>query len=783
MNKKFIVWFSEVDKGDVGLVGGKGANMGEMVSARLPVPPGFIVTAQAYFHFLKANQLVPKIKQYLARCDFDDPDSLNRTSKVIKRDILRAAIPKEISQEIVKYYFELARSKPGTRFLERIKSSLSQPLVAVRSSATAEDLPEASFAGQQETFLNINGEANVVDSVRQCWASLFEPRAIFYRHDQKFSHLKVGIAVLIQRMIQSDTSGVIFTIDPVTNDKKSLVIEAIYGLGELIVQGKVTPDFYRVRKHDLEIIEKQMGKQALFLQKDSQGKTREMRVKSNLQERQKISGKEIIALAALGKKIERHYYFPQDIEWGIEKGKVYILQTRPITTIKTKEHKSIKTKKKEELKKLPILVTGDAASPGIGTGPAVVIKSAKEIRKVKKGQILVAPQTNPDFVPAMKKVVGIVTEKGGRTSHAAIVSRELGIACVVGAEEAMKLVKNGLVISINGGTGEVFKGGILKSEAKKLAVEMKEKRELKFAKTRLPLLKTATRVYVNLAEPERADEVAKLNVDGVGLLRAEFMIAQVGYHPKKLIADRKQKLFVDQLSSNLAVFCENFKPRPVVYRATDFKTTEYRNLIGGKAFEPEEENPMLGFRGAFRYRSQPEVFELELKAIKKVRNKMGLKNLWLMLPFVRTVPELKEVKKIIASAGLFRSPSFKLWMMVEVPSNVILLEKFIEAGIDGVSIGSNDLTQLLLGVDRDNSEVAPLFNEQDEAVLWALEKVIKTCHKYRVTSSICGQAPSDYPDLVEDLVKWGITSLSISPDAVDRTREIIYEAEKRLARK
>ena len=777
-NKKFIVWFSEVDKGDVGLVGGKGANMGEMVKAELPVPGGFIVTAPAYFHFLKENRLTPKIKQYLAHCDFNDPLSLNRTSKVIKRDILHARIPKEISQQIIKYYFELAKLKPGTRFLERLKSSFNQPLVAARSSATAEDLPEASFAGQQETFLNIKGEANVVNAVRKCWASLFEARAIFYRQEQKFDHLKVGIAVLVQKMIQSDTSGVMFTIDPVSNDKKSMVVEAVYGLGEFIVQGKVTPDFYKLRKYDLEILEKQIGKQEILLTRDSKGKTREMRVEKKHQERQKISNQEIASLARLGKKIERHYYFPQDIEWGIEKKKVYILQTRPITTIKVQSSKSKIQKEKEETQKLLLMLKGDGASPGIATGPAVLIKSAKEINKVKKGQVLVALQTNPDFVPAMKKAVGIITEKGGRTSHAAIVSRELGIPCVVGAEKATKIIKKGLVVTLNGSTGEIYKGGIQKRPKS----PPKEKKEFLGYQSRIRSLKTATKVYVNLAQPERADEVAKMNVNGVGLLRAEFMIAQIGYHPKKLIHDRKQKLFVDKLSSNLSIFCEHFNPKPVIYRATDFKTTEYRNLIGGKAFEPQEENPMLGFRGAFRYLVQPEVFKLELEAIKKVRNKMGFKNLWLMVPFVRTVQELKEIKKTIASQGLIRSPSFKLWLMVEIPSNVILLDKFIKVGIDGVSIGTNDLTQLILGVDRDNSEVASLFNEQDEAVLWALEKIIKTCHKYKITSSICGQAASDYPDLIEKLIKWGVTSVSVSPDAIDRTREIIYEMERKLVK-
>jgi len=389
--------------------------------------------------------------------------------------------------------------------------------------------------------------------------------------------------------------------------------------------------------------------------------------------------------------------------------------------------------------------------------------------------------TNPDFVPAMRKTAAIITDKGGRTAHAAIVSRELGIPCVVGTKEATKILKNGEVVTVNGTTGEVFRGGRLGIENLKLEIKNKNIPQLPITNYQLPI-KTATKVYVNLAEPERAKEIAKLPVDGVGLLRAEFMIAQIGIHPKKIIKDRKQKMFVDKLSSNLSIFCEHFNPRPVVYRTTDFKTSEYRNLKGGEDFEPKEENPLIGYRGAYRYLADPDVFELELEAIKVVRNKNGFKNLWLMIPFVRTPKELQEIKKIIAGAGLLRSPSFKIWLMVEIPSNVILLEKFIEVGIDGVSIGSNDLTMLILGVDRDNAEIASSFNEQNPAVLWALEKIIKTCQKYGITSSICGQAPSDYPDLVEKLVRWGITSVSVNPDAIERTREIIYETEKKLVK-
>jgi pyruvate,water dikinase len=425
---------------------------------------------------------------------------------------------------------------------------------------------------------------------------------------------------------------------------------------------------------------------------------------------------------------------------------------------------------------MQLILKGDPASPGIASGSVKVVYSAAEIDRVYEGDVLVTVQTNPDFVPAMKRAVAIVTERGGRTSHAAIVSRELGIPAVVGTASATTKLKTGQMITVNGGKGEVYQGAL--TETQKMQIRM----AVKTASTHTHL-KTATKIYVNMASPTRVQEVGKMNFDGIGLLRAEFMIADIGVHPKKLIKDHKEKLFISKLGADLLKFCQAFNPRPVVYRATDFKTNEYRNLIGGREFEPEESNPMLGFRGAYRYMSDPKVFELELETIKMIRNKYGFKNLWLMLPFVRTVKELVEVKKIIGVSGLLRSPSFKLWMMVEIPSNVILIDQFCQAGIDGVSIGSNDLTMLILGTDRDNTEVAPEFDERNEAVTWAIEKIVITCHKYNVTSSICGQAPSDYPELVEKLVAWGITSMSVNPDALDHVKETVYQAERKLVKK
>ena len=754
-----IVDFKQVSKTDVGLVGGKGANLGEMVQAGFPVPPGFIVTSAAYFKVIELNNLKPKIKSALHSLDIHDIRSLNHASQQIKSLISRAKIPDQLALDIIKRYLKLG-------------SGYNQTLVAVRSSATAEDLPDASFAGQQETYLNVKGEANLIQNIRACWASLFEPRAIFYRQEKKFDHFKVGIAVPVQQMIQSYVSGIMFTVNPVTNNKNQIVIEAIWGLGEKIVQGVYTPDHYLIQKLSWKILQKQTNQQTkqLVWSKD---KNRELKLPKNKQHQTKLTDEQMIYLAGLGHKIQEHYFFPQDIEWALTDNRFYIVQSRPITTLNIQEVKAAPV----STNKLTLLLKGEPASPGIISGYTRILKSAQEINRLSSGEILVTDMTTPDFVPAMKKAGAIVTNKGGQTSHAAIVSRELGIPCIVGTATATKVLKTRTVVTVNGQTGEVFLGGAL-LKPKKISVEKITKIPAKDLKP--DTLITATKLYVNLGEPDLAESIAQKNIDGLGLLRAEFMIAQIGIHPKKLIADRKETQFTTALTENLAKFAKAFYPRPVIYRATDFKTNEYSNLIGGKAYEPQEPNPMLGFRGAFRYLTDEKVFSLELYALKNVRDKLGFKNLWLMIPFVRTVKELQSVKKIVSSYGLVRSASFKLWMMVEIPANVVLLKEFINVGIDGVSIGSNDLTMLTLGVDRDNSEVASEYDELNPAVLALIETTIKVCRKNKITCSICGQAPSLHPDLTEKLVRWGITSISVTPDMIDQTRNIIYQAEKHL---
>lgn len=752
MAKKLLVWLQEVDKEDIALVGGKGANLGEMVRAGFPVPPGFIVTATAFREFLQENNLDIKMQHLLGLIEYDKQKSLEKVSLQIENLIRKG----KLSQELVAAVFQAYTTLGG---------KLSQVRVAIRSSATAEDLPGASFAGQQETYLNVKGEANVLLRIKDCWASLFHPRALFYRHENHIDNKHIAIAVPVQKMVESDASGVLFSINPVNNDREKIVIEAIYGLGELIVQGKITPDHYEVDKKTLEITKKEVvAQKRMLVQKGVENK--EIAVPKEKSAKQKITNEQIITLAQLAKKLEHHYYFPQDSEWAIEHDTIYLVQTRPVTTLKpTQPSSTLQSKENVHLK---ALLTGDAASPGIATGPAKILQSAKEIDRVRDGDVLIAQQTNPDYVSAMKKAVAIVAVKGGRTSHAAIVARELGIPAVVGAIGITDIVKDGEIVTVNGMTGQIFKGGTVGVE------------EVATAQAK-PIL-TATKVYVNVSEPDIAQKIATRQADGIGLFRAEFMMADIGVHPKKLIHDGRGDAFVAKLAEGIAKTAGAFAPRPVVYRASDFKTNEYRQLTGGKEYEPVEPNPMLGYRGAFRYTHDPEVFQLELEALKHVRNKLGLKNVWLMLPFVRTVKELREVKSLIAANGLYRSPSFQIWMMVEIPSNIILLDDFIEQGIDGVSIGSNDLTMLMLGTDRDNSLVATEFNEQDNALLWAYEHVIKTSHKHHISVSLCGQAASVYPKLLKHLVNLGITSVSVAPDVLETTRAMIQVFEKERVR-
>lgn len=756
-----LLWFKDISREDGGQVGGKGANLGEMFNHGFPVPDGFVVTAQAYFSFLEENKISDDIKKHLDTLDVNDSQKLQLAAEKIQAIIKKAKMSRELEREILLAYYKLGKNVP----------------VAVRSSATAEDLPEASFAGQQATFLNIRGDKDLIKHVRAAWASLFEARAIFYRVTNKFDHMKVGIAVPVQKMVQSDVSGVMFSINPVTNDAQTVVVEAVWGLGENIVQGVVTPDHYEVEKGNWDVLRVQVAPQKIEMIRKPTG-TKNYPVPKSRQNKQKLSESHIVALAKLATKLQQHYVHPQDSEWALEDGKLYLVQTRPITTLKAVEKSgATNTKLAAALEHLKHLLDGEPASPGIYSGKVRHIATPREIHLLKPGEIMVTDMTTPDFVPAMKKAGGLITNRGGQTSHAAIVSRELGLPCVVGTENATNVLKNGQTVTLNGATGQVYEGSLSDD-----MIEAASKLKKQNGEAEHPFQPTATKIYVNLAEPELAADVARRHVDGLGLLRAEFMIAQLGYHPRKLIQDGKGKVFVRHLVQGITEFCEAFGPdRPVVYRATDFKTNEYRNLVGGEKFEPEEENPLLGYRGAFRYITDRRVFELELEAIKKVRETH--KNLWMMIPFVRSVHEFQEVRRILYQEGLRRSSTFKLWMMAEIPENVIMIDSYIEAGLDGVSIGTNDLTMMMLGTDRDNSHVASAYDERHPAVQWALERLVRKCKEKGVTISVCGQGPSTYHELAENLVKWGVTSLSVTPDVIELTREIVAETEKKVLRK
>ncbi|HLC38853.1 MAG TPA: phosphoenolpyruvate synthase [Patescibacteria group bacterium] len=738
---KNILAFSEISKNDIPKVGGKGANLGELKKAGVAVPNGFCVTSGAYFNFIRKNGIDKLIRELLSKIDYESTTQLGVASRRIKKSIMSSKIDPDLVKEIIKFYHQL-----------------NADFVAVRSSATAEDLPTASFAGQQITFLNINGEKELALAVQKCWSSLFEPRAIYYRGMNKFDHLKVGLSAVVQKMIQSDASGVMFTLDPATNDRAKIAIEAGFGLGEAIVSGSIIPDKYLIYKEGFRILDKKIARQTWAIKKVGDRDKRVPVARAD-REAQKISDQTIEKLAKIAIKIEKHYKYPQDIEWSSCDGRLYIVQSRPVTTAE----KILVEREIVRAQNHRILLKGTAASIGAASGSVRILRSPQQIGQIKKGDILVAKMTDPSYVPAMKKAKAVVTDQGGQTSHAAIVSRELAIPCVVGTNFATKKLKPRQKITVDGDKGLVYEGDAL--------VKCKEKARAKSD------IKTKTRIYVNLGEPELASQIAQKSVDGVGLLRAEFIIANKGEHPRRMLEQGRGDEFVEILSTGISQIAAAFYPRPVVYRATDFKTNEYANLRGGKEFEPFEANPMIGYRGACRYLAEPDLFKLELKMLKNVRKRLN--NVWLMIPFVRTPTELKKVLAMVSEAGLTKAPDFKIWMMAEIPANVLLIDDFLKQGIDGVSIGSNDLTQLVLGIDRDNAHLAAEFDEREDAVLKAIEQIIAGCKARGVTISICGQAPSVYPEICEFLVKAGITSISVNPDVIEQTRELVSKVEKK----
>ena len=761
---EYILWFDQVKEDNFGLVGGKGYNLGIMTQLKLPVPPGFNINTKAFDEFLKIAGLESQIKQLVERCDVENTQQLLDTSNQIKEMIVREEMPIKIRSEVIEAYHGLSYSNiiVDEQALKLIASGREVALVAVRSSATAEDLPTASFAGQQATFLNVKGVRDLIEAVKKCWASLYESRAMFYRVKNNITD--VSICVVVQKMVNSEKSGVMFSVNPTTSEDQ-IIIEACWGLGETIVQGEVEPDRYTVSKTG-EIIDKKIGQKLKRRIRDfATDRTIEVPVPKNLIDAEVLFDEEILKLAEYAIQLEKHYSKPQDIEFAIENNRIYITQTRAVTT---------QAKKEEEVKpKGEAIVKGLGASPGSASGTVRIVHGLEDMPKVQQGDIMVTVMTTPDLVPAMNRAAAIITEQGGMTCHAAIVTREMGIPCIVGTGTATKVLKDGEMITVDASSGLVYRGKVEGTAAKE-EVSVEEVSELK----------TRTKILMNLGVPEKIDEYKSLPFQGIGLMRVEFIIAShIGEHPNHLLEIGEEQKYIDQLAEGVAKVAEAIHPRFVVVRFSDFKTNEYRDLKGGEKFEPVEANPMLGWRGVSRYISPDfeKAFRLECKAIKKVRDDMGLDNVWIMLPFVRTTWEVEKCLVILKDEGLEKRDDFKIWIMAEVPSVIFLAEEFSKL-CDGFSIGSNDLTQLIMGADRDSGLLGNMgyFDERNVAVLRAIAHLIKVAHANGTTVSICGQAPSVYPEITEFLIKCGIDSISVNHDVVAKTKKMAADIEKKI---
>ncbi len=780
---RFVKWLEEVDRSMHNLVGGKAANLGEMIKIGIPVPPGFVVTADAYRYFVEKAGIKDKIFEIL-REEIKErkPEEYERASKKIRELIENTPMPPEIENEIRQAYRELCK-----------RVGIDNVPVAVRSSATAEDIPEASFAGQQDTYLNVRGEEQVVFYVKKIWSSLFTARAIAYRDSHNIPHDKTFMSVVVQKLINARSAGVMFTLHPVTGDRDKIVIESVWGLGEGIVSGKITPDEVIVDKKTMKIIEKKVSTKRIAVVRDEKGLTKEVELPPDKANAMSITDEEALKLAEYGLKLEQHYNHPMDIEWAIDAdlpfpNNIFITQARYETywSRKAEEKKAVKEVSVAEAK---IVVKGLPASPGIATGRVKICLTVEEAaKKMQPGDILVTKMTDPDWVPYMRIAAAIVTDEGGMTSHAAIVSRELGIPAVVGTGNATQVLKDGEVYTVDGSRGVVYEGVVKveekKEEAAPAAAVAAAPKEIILHIYRS--IRTGTGVYMNLGVPDKIHEYKDLPFDGIGLMRIEFTISSViKEHPLYLISIGREDKFVNMLADAIAQVAAAIYPRPVIVRFSDFKSNEYRQLVGGEKFEPVERNPMLGWRGVSRYISPryEKAFRLELRAVKKVRDEMGLKNVHVMVPFVRAPWELEAFNRMLEEEGLVRGRDFKVIAMAEVPSIAILVEEFAEY-VDGFSIGSNDLTQLVMGVDRDNEilvrENPRYFDERELPVLKAMYEIIRKAHKLGKTVGICGQAPSVYPDIVEFLVRAGIDYVSVNPDAVIPTRLLIASIEKRI---
>jgi pyruvate,water dikinase len=781
--KDLVIWFDKLRKTDVPIVGGKNASLGEMINAGMPVPPGFAVSAYAYEKFIVETRIAKVIYKIIndTVTDPNDPKQYTVASEKIRALIEKSRMPKAIENAVKSAYKEL------NKMLD-----LKDVFVAVRSSATAEDLPDASFAGQQETYLNVRGVDDLLDKIVKCWSSLFTPRAIFYRNEKGFAHEKVFISVGVQKMVDSRAAGVMFTLNPVTGDMDEFVIEGNYGLGETVVSGVVNPDDFVVDKKTLRIKERRISKKTIqYVRDPNTGKTIHLDVPEDKQKETCISDEEIFRLAELGKLIENHYGRPMDIEWAIDKDlsfpkNIFVVQARPETVWSAKPMETLtRVEEKKPEEELKVIVKGlSAGRKGYGAGVAKIVFTPDEASKVmQKGNILVTDMTNPDFVPFMKIASAIVTDKGGVTSHAAIVSRELSIPCIVGTETATKVMETGKEYTVDSRNGIVY-AGIMAQAAQPAMTPGVVAAAAAGACVAEPVPVTATKIYMNLGVPEKAEDYKNLPFEGVGLMRVEFILASaIGDHPLYLVETGQGQTFVDKLAQGVATVARAIQPRPVVVRFSDFKTNEYRELTGGDKYEIVEANPMLGWRGCSRYISHwyQKAFRLECQAIKKCREEWGLKNVWVMLPMVRTVWEAEKCLAIMREEGLERSKDFKVWFMAETPSIAILADEFSKL-VDGFSIGSNDMTQGILMIDRDSERLGQMgyFDERDPAVKRIIAHLIRVAHENGCTVSICGEGPSNLPDFAEFLVRVGIDSISVNNDAVVATKNLVASVEQKI---
>lgn len=722
-----VLSFSEVDDEDSPNVGKKAARLGEMTRSGYPVPPGFIVTNHAYQHFLHENNLPTRINALLSTVHYEDISSLMQISGHIKKLILEAHLSKTFVKQIDEEYRKL-----GGLFHHAV--------VTVSLSQKGDAKPDA--------FLNVQGEANVILKIREAWASLFTPPELRSHHKANLNHFHHGTAVVVQKMIIPEVSGTVLTRNPITHDNNTIVIEAMYGF----IDQSVTPDQYEINKQDLTITTKHTAPQEIMLQRFEK-EMRKIPVPKKLQRVQKLQDNKILDVAVMAKKLERQYYFPQQISWAIEKNKLYFLRSRQLDPPPHPKQSHQATPSKY----LPLLLKATPASPGLKKGPVRVVRHAKELTYVHPGDILVVHNTSPEYLPYMKKAAAIITEQGGRISAAAHASREFGIPAIIGAADATKLLHSGTVVTVNGTTGEVYGG----------------------ATHAVPHngIHTATKLYVNITDTSHVQTIANEHIDGVGFFHSDFLLKEIGVHPQKFFNEGHDNVVGNRLADQIAQVCKAFAPRPVVYSFTDLLTTQLRQLEGGKLYEPNETNPLIGFRGAYRMIHTPRFFSTELYALKEVR-KQNINNIWMTIPFVRSLHEMDGIKRMLTSAGMHRTPTLKLWMNVSTPANLVSLDTYIMSGVDGVIIDLDTVISLLLGVDKTNSEVLKEFDPYDPAVLWILEQAVKICHKHHVPICIGGKTPSQYPALVEKLIHWGVTSISVEPNAIHSTRKQILELER-----